>query len=403
VKLGIRNISKRKAEGKTVEQPVEQPIEQPIDDYVNSGFLTAINSQTALKLSTVYRCVEILSNSVAQLPVLPYYVNNGEKRIMREHPTYKLLAYNPNRRMTKFTYFKQLVCDMLLRGNAYVYIERDKNNNPVQLIYIPADYVAINYNPGNLFDDVTYIVAGFDRLVEHTDMIHLINYSNDGVLGISTIHYAAQSLQVSNESEITAKDNLTNKLSGLLSVESALTDTQKKSAKVAWESSVKQGGIAVLAGGWRYQPVTINARDFQLIESREFNSVDVARWFGVPTTKLGINKGVSYNGIEAEQLAFLSDTLHPLLQKIECELERKLYSDTERQFVDVKFDVSVILRVDLKSKAEYYRTLFNIGVMNINEIRNDLDLPPVEGGDKTYMQVNMTTLDNITNPQQGNV
>jgi HK97 family phage portal protein len=153
----------------------------------------------------------------------------------------------------------------------------------------------------------------------------------------------------------------------------------------------------VLAGGWRFQPLTLNSKDAQLIESREFNSVDIARWFGVPTTKLGINKGVSYNGIEAEQLAFLSDTLHPLLQKIECELERKLYSESERQYIDVKFDVSSILRVDLKSKAEYYRTLFNIGALTINEIRNDLDMGKVEHGNQTLLQVNMTTLNNIIN------
>jgi HK97 family phage portal protein len=374
----------------------EEPAADTTTSYIPGRIAGAINAHTALNLSTVYRCVEILSNSVAQLPVQPYHVQNGKKRIMYEHPTYKLLAYNPNRRMSKFTFFKQLVVDMLLRGNAYVYIERNAKNEVTQLTYIPPEYVVINI-PVNLFDDVTYLVAGFGKIVEHSDMIHILNYSNDGIQGVSTIHYANQSLQISNESEVTARDNLEHSLSGILSTEGIMPDPQKKQAKEAWDHSVKQGGVAILSGGMRFQSVAMNARDAQLIESREFNSVDVARWFGVPTTKLGINKGVSYNGIEAEQLAFLSDTLHPLLQKIECELERKLYSETERQFIDVKFDVSSILRVDLKSKAEYYRTLFNIGVLNINEIRNELDLPNIEHGDQTLLQVNMTTLGNIVN------
>jgi HK97 family phage portal protein len=317
---------------------------------------------------------------------------------MHEHPTYKLLAYNPNRRMTKYTFFKQLVVDMLLRGNAYAYIERDLQNNVTQLIYIPADFVTVNYNPTNLFDDVTYIVTGFPRLIEHTEMIHILNHSNDGILGISTIHFAMQSLSISNESEQNAKQFLSSNVSGLLSVESALSENQIKNARKAWNHNVKEnGGIAVLSGGWKFQNLNLNSKDAQMLESREFNSVDVARWFGVNLSKLGISSSTSYGGIEQENIAFLTDTLHPLLQKIECELEKKLYTESEREFIDVKFDVSSILRVDLKSKAEYYRTLFNIGVLTINEIRNDIDMQPIENGDKTLLQVNMTTLDNITN------
>jgi HK97 family phage portal protein len=172
----------------------KHPTLKPYSTKSNSRWRVFLGSwggsaEQSMKLSTVYRCVEILSNSVAQLPVQPYQLGNG-KRIMYEHPTYKLLAYNPNRRMTKYTFFKQLVVDMLLRGNAYAYIERDLQNNVTQLIYIPADFVTVNYNPTNLFDDVTYIVAGFPRLLEHTEMIHILNHSNDGILGISTIHYA---------------------------------------------------------------------------------------------------------------------------------------------------------------------------------------------------------------------
>lgn len=373
---------------------VQGAVDEGATDYLSGRrFKPAVNSQTALKLSTVYRCVEVLSNSVAQLPVAPY--NAETKSIMREHPAYGILAIEPNRRMTRYTFFKQIVQDILLNGNAYAYIERDAHNLPVQLIYIPAGFVSI-IHPGNVFGDIKYTVAGVSQIVEHTDMLHFLNLSKDGVTGLSTIYYAAQSLGLSIESEESAGDHLSHNITGLLSTDMNQADEQLKRAKRAWNKSVKEeGSIAVLSGGWRYQSVSVNARDSQLIESREFNSVDIARWFGVPTTKLGINKGVSYNGIEAEQLAYLSDTLHPLLQRLECELERKLFNKAERQTVDVRFDISSILRTDLKSKAEYYRTLFNIGAMTINEIRNDLDMQSVEHGDETYLQTNMTTIANI--------
>jgi HK97 family phage portal protein len=288
---------------------------------------------------------------------------------------------------------------MLLKGNGYAYIDRDNNNNIQQLIYIPAEFVTVNWDL-NLLHDVTYIVYGLDRIIEHTDMIHLVNFSDDGVHGISTIHYAAQSLNISYESEQSANDALKSNVTGLLSLEGSLSDNQLKAAKKAWTKNVTEnGGIAVLSGGWKFQPVSLNAHDAQLIESRKFNITDISRWFGVPLSKLGSNEGISYNGVEAEALAFLADTLSPLLQKIEIELERKLYSETERNFIDVKFDVSNILRVDLKSKSEYYRTLFNIGVLTINEIRNDLNLENVAYGDKTYLQSNITTLEQIAAPK----
>jgi phage portal protein BeeE len=99
---------------------------------------------------------------------------------------------------------------MLLKGNAYAYIERDSHNQVTQLIYIPPEYVTINIP--NLFDDVTYLICGFNQVVEHLDMIHLLNYSHDGIQGISTITFANQSLQISNESELNAKDFLSSNI-----------------------------------------------------------------------------------------------------------------------------------------------------------------------------------------------
>jgi HK97 family phage portal protein len=364
----------------------------PLGSNLARGFgLTG--PQAALNLSTVYRCVDILGNSVAQLPVIPFNTAGGNKRVMREHPTYRLLTSSPNRRMTVFMFLKMMIGYMLLRGNAYAWIERDTNNNPVNLHYIPADFVAVN-EPVNLFADITYTVAGLDRAVEHTDMIHILNFPDQsGIRGVSTIYHAAKSLGLTLEIENNTRKRLN--VSGILSIESALSDKQIKDVKTSWMANESDDSITVLSGGWRYIPVVPSAVDSQLLQMREFHSVDVARWFGVPTTKLGINQGVSYNGIEGENIAFLSDTLQPLLQKIECELERKLYKECEQPYIDVKFDISSLLRVDLRSRAEYYRTLFNIGALTINEIRNDMDYGPIEHGDKTYIQVNMTTLDNL--------
>ena len=89
--------------------------------------------------------------------------------------------------------------------------------------------------------------------------------------------------------------------------------------------------------------------------------------------------------------------MSPLLEKIELEFERKLYKPSERNNIDVRFDTSVLLRADKQSLANYYNTLFNIGVVSANEIRKQLDLPAVDGGDSHFVQVNLMELKNAAN------
>lgn len=160
-----------------------------------------------------------------------------------------------------------------------------------------------------------------------------------------------------------------------------------------------------------FQPITVNPADAQLLETRAFNVVDICRFFGVSPVKAFDLSKSSYSTVEATELAFLTDTLSPLIEKIEEELERKLYKPSEKASIDVRFDTSALLRADKQSLANYYNTLFNIGVISVNEIRRELDLPALENGNNTFVQCNIVPLnkavfneptsDNITNKDNG--
>ena len=143
--------------------------------------------------------------------------------------------------------------------------------------------------------------------------------------------------------------------------------------------------MAVLEGNMDFQPITVNPSDAQLLETREFNVIDICRFFGVSPVKAFDLSKSSYSTVEATQLAFLTDTLAPLLEKIELEFERKLYKPSERENIEVRFNTEVLLRADKASLASYYNTLFQIGVITPNEIRKVLDLPAIENGDKSFV------------------
>lgn len=351
-----------------------------------------------LALSTVYRCVDLISSSVAQLPVIPYYAFKGSKRIAYEQAAYMLFK-EPNRRMTMFTFMKLMISQMLLKGNAYALIRR-KNGVPVELVYVPSEYVTVT-TPVTYFEDIRYLVTGVDGLVEHSDIIHLLNYTDDGFTGKSTIEYASDALDLAAYSEKHARTFLKSgaNISGILTVISRLTTKIKNEIKAAWRSSLINdadgvGGIVVLQGGdMDFKPVQISPKDAQLLESRQFNVLDIARFFGVPTSKLNSKEGIYYHGIEAEQIVFLTDTVQPIIEKVEAEFERKLFAEKDRPFIDVKFDVANLLRVDIKSKSEYYAKMFQLGVYSPNEIRQELGYGMIENGDNHFVQVNLMTLE----------
>lgn len=381
-------------------------------DYLMFNGSGSYSTNKAMLLSTVYRCVEVISDSVAQLPLEPYKLDSNGYRIkFKSHPTYRLLNSEPNERMTRFTFIKTLIVSTLLKGNGYAYIERDEVGNAKALHYIPSELVTI-IPPKTLKDNLVYSVTGLSNMIEACNMIHILNFSYDGINGISTLAHAKNTLGLASDSEAHASGFFKGgaNLAGILTVQSTLTSKQKQDLKTSWQNAFSPtigtpNGVAVLEGNMEFKPITVNPEDAQLLETREFNVIDICRYFGVSPVKAFDLSKSSYSTVEATNLSFLTDTLSPLLEKIELEFERKLYRPSEKESIDVRFDTSRLLRADKQSLASYYNTLFNIGVVSCNEIRKEIDLPAIDGGDSHFVQVNLMEIKNATNnvPSNNNI
>jgi len=365
------------------------------DEQISFNTMSSYQSNRALLLSAVYRCVEVISDSVAQMPIEPYMVDGrGFKRVYKEHPSYKLLQF-PNNRMSRYTLVKTLIVSALLNGDGYCYIKRDARGNATALYYIPSERVTI-IEPTSFEDDIKYSVVGIKGPVNDADMIHLLNFSYDGIHGVSTLRHARQTLAIGQETEQNALDFYRGggNLSGLLTSPGRKTEKQKTEAKTQWYNNAMGvgqvgRGLAILDDAWTYTPISVNPSDAQMLESREYNVIDICRFFGVSPVKVFDLSKSSYSTIEATQLAFLTDTLAPLLQKIESEFERKLFTEKEKGFIDVQFDTSMLLRTDKNATASYFSTLFNIGAVSVNDVRQALNMDAVQGGDVHFVQTNL--------------
>ena len=359
------------------------------------------NTGRAMLLSAVYRCVDVISDAVAQLPIEPYMIDSdGYKVKLVDHPAYNVLNFEPNEKMSRFTFIKTLIVSTLLRGNGYAYIQRDNNGDVKALHYIDASRVVINEESDG---SITYTISqnNFNRKVSDKDIIHIINFTYDGLHGVSTLQHAKNTLGLSSDSEAHASGFFKGgaNLAGILNVNSSLTENQKIKLKQSWQqafgtNSGTPNGVAVLEGNMQYTPITVSPQESQLLETRKFNVTDICRFFGVSPTKAFDLSNSSYSTVEAAQLAFLTDTLAPLLEKIELELERKLFKPNEKFKIDVRFDTSVLLRTDKEAESAYYNKMFYMGVFSINELRQKIDLPPIKDGDIHFLQSNMMTLEN---------
>lgn len=395
---------------------IRKALKREISEVTASGYtgnsLFLGSRENAMLLSTVYRCVDVISDAVAQLPLETFSIDSdGFKRPYIDHPVYSLLNEEPNEDMTRFTFFKTMVASVILRGNAYAYIERDSRGNAVQLIYLQTHQVNIVWILDNSgIKRKRYQVVGFKELVEPKDMLHFLNFSYDGIVGVSTLTHARQTLGIATDSEAHAAGFFKGggNAAGILTIDGARVNAeQKKQNYEEWKTRTdpttgSPNGIVILEGNMKYQTLTINPKDAQLLESRQFNVVDICRFFSVSPVKAFDLREANYSTVEATQLAFLTDTAAPILTKIELELNRKLFKKSEKGRVKSEFNTSGFLRADKSAQGTYLNQMFQIGAMTPNEIRRENNLPKVEYGDNAFVQVNIQPLEKAikTNPSE---
>lgn len=338
------------------------------------------NSGPVTSLSAVYAAVEMISNALAELPILI----RVEGIVDGGHPYNHLFC---NNLMSKYVLIKQLVWDILImNGNAFLYIRRDSRGVPKELIYCkPAD-TQIMYNESTR--DLYYLNAKVAKgRIEPKDMIHLYKNSQDGINGRSIISYAKKVFDLSKYTDATASNYYQSgcNLNGILTINGNPSQEEVEKIRMNWKrlhGADGNSGLAILKGNMNYQSIGQSAAESQMLEARLFNVSEIARFFNISPVLLGDLTKSSYSTIEAAQLEFVQHTLYPFIVMFEEELNRKL---CHRSNVRIDFDESFLIKSDKAVQANYLNTLVSGGIMSINEARASLGLNPIEGGDKVII------------------
>lgn len=354
---------------------------------------TSYISTSAMKISAFHRAVNLISQSCGILPIKLYKKTEDGKQEIENELSW-MINNEPNGIQSRYTFFKQIMQDVLLFGNGYALIIRE-GTNVKEIRYIKPMYVTIIYNEVDY--TVKYDIKGYG-VKQSYEVLHFFNESDDGIQGKSILKSAGDTLELAADSNRTARKFFKNGMgiSGILKFKNLLNDKQRNEIRTAWSTSMStgEGGIAILGNDADFQSVSLDPKNSQLLESRQFNVAEIARFFDLNPCMLGTDS--NYNQIEAAMIGFLQECLQPKLTMMEQELSRKLLLTRERmQGYYFAWSTEDILRCTKKDLAEYFTKLVNNGLATPNELREKLDLKPMEGGDECYMQTAMAPINNI--------
>jgi HK97 family phage portal protein len=356
-----------------------------------------VDAETALRSTVVLACIRVLSTSVAGLPFHLYRrLPGGGKEIAREHPLYRLLHTQPNSWQTSFEWREQMMLHLLSHG--FALDEKVYTGGAIsEIVPLHPSRVKTEQLENNRLRYTYREASGSSTVYTQDAVMSVRGMSDDGVNGMSTIELARDAIGLARACEIHGATYFGNgaRPGVILSTDQMLSPEAAENTRNQWERAHRgpdrSNRTAVLQGGLKVNELGGNNQESQFLEARRFQVEEVCRLFGVPPHLVGDLTRSSFSNIEQQSLDFLTNGLMPYLRRIESSIARDLLESDDEYFAE--FDTRGVLRADAAGRGSYYNTLWNLGVLSVNEIRSLENLNPVESGDVRFVQLNMTTLD----------
>jgi HK97 family phage portal protein len=356
-----------------------------------------VNEDSALKLSAVWACVRLIAETIGGLPINAYKVLPDGTRILdNEHQLAQLFKNKPNRYQNRVEFFETMTMQLCLHGNAYAHIQRGTGGKVVSLLPLMAEQMEVNLlTDGSL---VYRYNAGADLAVYAPESIWHLKLMSNGIVGLSPLSYARNSVGIGIASEDRVKALASNgfKPTGVLTIDKLLKPEQREQIRNQFAdlASGSSDPLRVLEAGMAYQQISMNPKDVQLLETRKFQIEDIARFFGVPSVLINDTSASTTWGSGIEQIVqgFYKLGLRPYLERYEASIHNSLLSASDRRNYEFEFDFGALLRGDELTRFQSYKEAINAGFKTINECRQTEGLYPIEGGDRAYLQAQMTPI-----------
>lgn len=365
----------------------------PSSERADSG--EHVSGSGALALSAVWACVNLIAGTGASLPFMVYRETESGREVARDHPLYRILHDSPNYDQTAIDFWEFIFASLELWGNAYARIERS-GGQVRSLTPIAPQLVGVRrLSNGSI--EYRWSEDGKSYVETDKTMLHIRGFGGNPLGGMSTLHFGRNTFGLARATERAAGAMFKNGLrpSGVFTMDGYAKNNEQrqdveKGLLKRYIGAMNTGRPLILEGGMKWEKLTIDPEDAQMLESRGFSVEEICRFFGVPPFMIGhTDKTTSWGtGIEQMTLGFQKFTLRRRLKRIEQAARKQLLTPVDRAAgVTLEFNLEGLLQADSAGRAKFYQMMTGIGAMTINEVRALENLPPVDGGDVPRMQM----------------
>ena len=362
-----------------------------------SGALTeagiTVSAKTALRNTTVIRCVSLISFAMGWLPL--HLRDKETKEKATDHPLFRVLHRKPNAWQTAFE-FRSLMQQRALgangdgnRGDAFALIVRS-GKKITQLVPLATERVKPRQRTDWSLEYEYTRPDGGKVILPQEDIFHLrCGLSEDGISGLSIVRQAAEAIGLALQTEKAAarlfrqgmlvggalkhKEKLSPEAYERLKASMA----ERESAENAHRWLILEEDMDIAGGGQ-------SGRDSQHIEQRKHQIEEIARAFGVPRPLLVVDDTSWGSGIDVLGQFFVRYALNPWFEAWQQAIERSLLTEEEADRYEAKFNEGALLRGSMKDQAEFFKAALGSGRhqpwMDYEEVRETMDLPEKEIG-----------------------
>lgn len=359
----------------------------------------AVSTDTALQLDTVWACVDRRATTVASLPLFVYErLANGQKDLARTQRLYGLLHDSPNARMTPSDFWRAMMLNYDLRGNAYARVDRDARGEAIALWPMAADQVQ-----PHVLDDGSmvylYRIGDDVAALAEENVLHLRNLGN-GTVGLDKLEFMRAGLgeSVSQVQSASTVWGSSGKPTGVLMLDNVLKPDQRAAllSRFAEMAAGNASRLYLLEAAMKYQPISITPEQQQLLASRQFNVEQICRWYDVPPVLVHHANVTTWgSGIEQIVDGYYKLTIRPLLVAIEQALTKRVLTPAQRARHGIEFSLDALLRGNAQDRSALYASGLQNGWLSRNEVRQLENLPPRAGADDLTAQSQLVPIQQL--------
>ncbi|KQX69237.1 phage portal protein [Paenibacillus sp. Root444D2] len=377
-----------------------------INTFLTSiGFSGGDISADKLYSATYYACMDIRCKAISTLPLKVMKSSNQGVEKADDHYLYQLLKRRPNPYVSTVDFLYSTEFQKLEYGNAYIYapVVRGKvaglyllNSERMQIIIDDAGIIGKTNAIWYQYIDRN----GKEYIFNYNEIIHLKNFTKDGLVGTPAKKYLAETIQNEQYATKFINNYWANGVQGraVLQYTNNMDTSSVEKMRTKWEqltSGVKNAGrIIPVALGYEIKEFNPKLVDSQFFELQGLTIKNIANAFGVKMHQLNDLNSSTYSNIETQNRAFLSDTLQHEIVQYELEMDWKLLTVNElKQGYFLNFNLDSLLRADLKTRYEAYGIGIEKGFDTPNEVRALEGKKALAGGDRLIFNGNVIPLE----------